>query len=239
MSMWTSFFGVEMGTMLHAKWNVFLGRAVENNPKVDIEAMRLSEQEIGKTVDEQQGAVAEFEAFAMEAEAMWKESMAADEKYTSEAKAAAKRGDTEGAKALLVEARSIRQILSNIENRASIARQAADNHRAELAYNKQQLKELRADLSNYEKIQKLDEAQRKVNKSSSSFSTEGAKRIYDKSADNVKRSAFTSAAESKLIEDPAKRAMHNARQAALDHGLDDELAQLMAPEVPKLIEEGQ
>jgi phage shock protein A len=232
---WHMFFGENTGRKLHALWNSFIGKAVEGNTAVDIETMRLSEQEIAKTVEEQLTAVAEFDAFAAESEGMFKSKLAEEEKFSAEAKGAAKRGDMDGARALLVEARSIRQIMPSLEERAQAARSNAESAKAELNFHKQELRELRADLKNHEELHRLDDAQRKVNKAKTSFNTDSAKRAYDKSADAVKRSALTSVAESKLIEDPAKKSLYNARQAALSSDLDSELEQLMAPHDMKLL----
>jgi hypothetical protein len=234
---WTTFFGDTTGRKLHALWNSFVGKAVEGNTAVDIETMRLSEQEISKTVEEQLTAVAEFDAFAAESENAFKSKLAEEEKFSVEAKSAAKRGDMDGARALLVEARSIRQILPSLEERANAARSNAESAKAELNFHKQELRELRADLKNHEELHRLDDAQRKVNKAKTSFNTDSAKRAYDKSADAVKRSALTSVAESKLIEDPSKKALYNARQAALSDDLDSELMSLSAPIEVKALSE--
>jgi phage shock protein A len=228
-SMWTSFFGERAGRALQAQWNAFIGRAGDGNTAVSIEQMRLAETEIAQTVACQQTAVAEFMAFADESEQLFQAKLSEDEQLTREARAAAQRGNPDAAKALLVKARSVRGILEPLKVRAESARANADSARAELAFHKQELDELQADLKNHEDLQRLDEAQRKVNKAKASFSTDSAKRAYDKSAESVRHSALTSVAESQLLDDPNKKALYNARQQALSSDLDAELALLLAP----------
>jgi hypothetical protein len=236
MGLLSAFFGEDNARKLKAFFTYHLTGKIDGNTAINLEEAKIAADEMSAKIVKQEAAVAKLSANSKETMAAWKEQFDEHEKLMADVKAHKEHGRMDAAREVLGEARSIRQFLPQMAEMAEAAKQMADLAEAELNEHRAELKKIRLDLKNYAGLQRVKASQDSINEAKQEFTMGNSKAAFERAGENIKRGAIESFEMGRLLTDPSKKMLSEARHAALNDDLDSELAALGEPPAVPMIE---